>query len=223
MKRLIALIVFFCAAATGGYAQFSIGAQGGLVVANFHDQFGPKGGYGTDVFPKARVTYKAGVTLQYMFSPAWGIQSGVNLKETGNSNSYGIIHYSENLDANKVACWASLRYVEIPVMAVYKYAINENIRIGIRAGSYLAYGYGGRGTLRDDVYGSIKIPDVFKEFNLRADYTLDAANRWDFGLTGGLLLDVYNFSNVYDHYPVMPSYVVKNRVYWIGLGYQFKL
>ncbi|MDR2469391.1 MAG: hypothetical protein LBD27_02780, partial [Tannerella sp.] len=86
MKRFYT-VLFFCAAVTGSYAQLSIGAQGGLVVANFHYQLGSSmGGYGGDVFPKPRVTYKAGITLQYMFSPSWGIQSGVNMKETGNSN-----------------------------------------------------------------------------------------------------------------------------------------
>ena len=87
-------------------------------------------------------------------------------------------------------------------------------------------------TLDEGLNGSTDISDVFKE-HTKANYTFEAANRWDFGLTGGLLLDVCNFtlsanydrglSNVYDRYPIMPSYAVKNSLFWIGLGYQITL
>lgn len=97
---------------------------------------------GRDISPKFRMTYKAGVTLQYMFSPSWGIQSGVNLKEAGTNKSNGVISLENN---QTVTCRIALRYAELLLTAVYKYTVNPNVRIGIRAGGYAAYGYGGRG------------------------------------------------------------------------------
>jgi hypothetical protein len=233
MKKLITLLIL-CAAVTGSHAQLSVGVRTGLAVSDLSHANESS----------VKTGYKLGVALEYMFSPSWGIQSGVYATEAGISNSYGyapVVHVPENYSGT-VALKLSPRYFEIPLSAVYKYPVDNSVSIGISAGGYVAYGYAGGGSMRLEGLESTLGTNVFKDNKMNGayleNYILGAANNIDCGLAGGLLLDVYHFNvsanfnlgliNVYDCFPIMPdSYKnfnnVRNRIFWIGLGYNFTL
>ncbi|MDR2120090.1 MAG: PorT family protein [Tannerella sp.] len=232
-KKLITLL-FFCAVVTGLHAQLSVGAKTGLAVSDFSHANESS----------AKTGYKLGVSLEYMFSSRWGIQSGVYTTEIGISNSCGyapLVNVPENY-AGTVTLKLSPRYFEIPISAVYKYPVDENVRIGVNAGIYMAYGYSGGGSLREEGLESKHGLNVFEDNKMNGayldNYVLKAANKIDAGLIGGLFLDVYHFNisanfnfgleNVYDRFPIMPESFkgfknVQNRIFWIGLGYNFML
>jgi hypothetical protein len=234
MKKL-SVLLFLCAVTAVCHAQFSVGVKTGLAISDLSHAYGSE----------AKTGYKLGVSLEYMFSPRWGIRSGVYTTEVGTANSYGydvpIVHVTGE-NRGTVALKLSPRYFELPLLAVYKYPVDRNVSIGVNAGGYAAYGYSGGGRLKLEGLESTSGIDVFKDNKINSayleDYVLEAANRLDCGLAGGLFLDVYHFNvsanfnlgltNVYDRFPIMPASDssfknVRNRIFWIGLGYNFAL
>jgi hypothetical protein len=234
MKKL-SVLLFLCAATAAGHAQLSVGVKTGLAISDLSHAYGSE----------AKTGYKLGLSLEYMFSPSWGIRTDVYTTEVGTSNSYGygvpVVHVTGE-NRGTVALKLSPRYFELPLFAVYRYPVDKNVNIGINAGGYVAYGYSGGGLLKLEGLETTIGLDVFKDNIINGayleNYVFGAANKLDCGLAGGLFLDVYHFNvsanfnlglaNVYDRFPVMPASDssfknVRNRIFWIGLGYNFAL
>jgi hypothetical protein len=224
MKRIIFVIVFGIIA-TSLYSQFSIGAKAGMTISGFSN---------IRTETRAGTGYKAGLSAQYMFS-RWGVQSGVYLSETG-------ISYSEGLLPNKTGgahfaiLEATPKYLEVPLCAVYKYAVDDHVKLTFSAGVYYACGYGGGGTVRFDNggYGFNVFDDIRIENDANFDFFAERASRNDYGSTVGIGVDIYRFNvsisynegfaNVYRQFPIDPdSYDIRNRSIWLGIGYSFNL
>jgi hypothetical protein len=228
MKRCFLTLICLCAT-VHGFAQFSIGAKAGLAIADFHP----------DYITNSKTGFKAGLSLQYMFSE-WGLQSGVYFKEVGISHSRGVVRYDG--DPNKLyltTMKSSLEYFEIPLTAVYKYPIDQHVKIGIHAGPYLGIGYGGSGFIQIEDIGSGFAVESFKDtwisdeqHSLKKQFK--GANKIDMGLTGGLEVDIYNvnisanydwgLTNVYKEFPIDNDIKnIKNRAFWVAIAYHFQL
>ncbi|MDR0748986.1 MAG: PorT family protein [Tannerellaceae bacterium] len=227
MKKYFVTFICLCAAANG-FAQFSIGAKAGLAVSDFHN------GYET----KANAGFKAGLSLQYMFSE-WGLQSGVYFKKVGVADSKGFLPSNSSALPLALSMERRLEYVEIPLTVVYKYPVDRHVKVEIHAGPYLGIGCGGTGVLDvDGLYTSVGI-DAFEDTRPNdgqylKDVTFKGANKIDMGLTGGLGVDIYNvnisanydwgLSNVYKEYPINADVKnVKNRAFWVAVAYHFQL
>ena len=255
MKKI--LLFFFIISSINGYSQLSVEPRAGLGVTGFSN---------VDE-PISNVGYKLGISVNYLFTPSWGIQTGFFVTEKGVKNSKGFVDLSiKNEDNNLLSTrnWSTslelrTNYFEIPLGVIYKYSVDSNVSFGLNFGGYVAYGYGGKGIWRFDGlnYSSrIAIFDKEKEIHLNStyistisindtnnhilleNYSYKTANKIDCGLNGGVFVDVYNFSisanydygltNVYKTYPI-PSFNssnnknIKNKAFWISLGYKFKL
>lgn len=120
-------------------------------------------------------------------------------------------------------------YIEFPVMAAYKFHLEDNIKLALSAGPYLAYGIGGKwkyeytssGTThkyKDDVFGSES--DVENEDAL-------TNKRVDFGLGVGAALEVNHFLvglNASWGLAKLKEYKyskAKNVCYSLTVGYKF--
>jgi hypothetical protein len=227
MKKCFVMLICLCAT-VHGFAQFSIGAKTGLVVSDFHNAYETK----------ANAGFKAGLSLQYMFSE-WGLQSGVYFKKVGVANSKGYLPSNSNVLPLPVSMETSLEYFEIPLALVYKYPIDRNVKIGINAGAYLGIGYGGKVIVNlDGLQAAFGINAFDDTFVYGGQYINDTsfkrANKIDMGLTGGLGVDIYNvnisanydwgLTNVYKEYPIFDKKKnIKNRAFWVAIAYHFQL
>lgn len=226
MRKAVILFLLVITTVTT-HAQFSIGAKGGITVSIFSNVENVESDCG----------YKAGLSAQYMFS-RWGIESGIYLTQVGIADSKGFLPGVKTTDV-PVSMEVAPRYVEIPVSVVYKLPVTGNISLTVNGGGYVAYGYSGGGLISlNDGTGSVGVT-VFKDNinsgdNVLKPFTIPGASRFDYGLTAGAGIEFlgvnitanydYGLGNVYDQYPIYPEKKdVKNRVFWVGLGYSFKL
>ena len=121
---------------------------------------------------------------------------------------------------------AAGNYLELPVLASYRYDFSDNAQLQVNVGPYFAYGIGGKIKIKetDGVYSSGQL--ITKEIEEEVDYFHDDTNKFDVGLQIGagmtfakhIYLGVayeFGFVNVID------DVKSKNSNFMISLGYQF--
>lgn len=232
MKKLILLSLLLITVTAQASAQFFVGAKAGLIVSTF-----------TEVYmPTPHISYRAGVSGGYMLSPKLGIESGIYMKQIGIEDSEG---YMPAIDRPSVDTRTHIPavYFEMPLSLLYKISIAENVKIRFNGGIYAAYGSYGNGSytyypdgLNRSGTGLATFEDCYSsgDEGFIAPHTVEAANRLDYGLTFGIGIEAaginvsanYDFglANVYDVFYFHPeSKNIKNRAYWIAVGYNFKL
>ncbi len=190
MYRIKSLIVVTLLLVTvGASAQLSFGLKAGLNMSSITETSGSE----------MKIGYKVGPTVEFMFAPSMGIQSGLLLSSQGVKYSGG----DSKIDAN---------YLQIPISFVYKYAIAPTTRIYGNAGPYFGYGIFGNSTL-------IKVIDVdtFGDTGI--------LERFDAGLTMGIGTEVskFNFGLNYDLGLTDATKLGSgtNSNFWISVGYNF--
>jgi hypothetical protein len=224
MKKLL-FTVFLGMIAVSSYSQFSVGAKAGMVVSTFS---------GVKTETKAAVGYKAGLSAQYLFS-RWGVQSGFYLSEAGLAYSEGLWP-NRNDGMNLINLNFALKYFEIPLSVVYKYPIDNRLKLTFNAGGYFAFKHSGNGTIRYD-NGAISV-DPFQGIQIVGNPHLmdmygEQASHEDWGLALGAGVDIGNFNigvnynqgltSVFRQYNPLDEKPAnaKNRIVWIALGYSF--
>ena len=103
-------------------------------------------------------------------------------------------------------------YLDIPILAAYKFAVTDNAKLFINAGPYLAFGLGGK--VKFDGGGDMKVFDKDE----------GDADRFDIGLQWGIgaeLNDHYIVSITGQHGFISPFDEGKNMSFAIGVGYRF--
>lgn len=103
-------------------------------------------------------------------------------------------------------------YLDIPILAAYKFNISDNTKFVINAGPYLAFGLGGK--VKYDGGGDEKVfgDDGWKRFDLGIQYGigLELSDRYLINLTGqNGFIDVADGGDA------------KNMSFAIGVGYRF--
>ena len=148
---------------------------------------------------KALPGFQLGVGMDYGFSESWSLQSGLLISSKG----YKI----EDVKVRPI-------YLDIPILAAYKFNISDNTKFVINAGPYLAFGLGGKA--KDDNF-DLKLfksdEGDWKRFDLGIQYGigLELSDRYLINLTGqnGFIS------------PVDGGDDPKNMTFTIGVGYRF--
>lgn len=182
--------------ALAGFSQVKWDARVGMNFSNMTKAEGTK----------ALPGFNLGVGMDYGFSENWSLQSGLMISSKG----YKIKDYSKDRPI----------YLDIPILAAYKFNISDNTKFVINAGPYLAFGLGGK--CKFDEGGDYKL---FKgEDGEDAEYS-----RFDLGIQYGIGLEIG------DHYLVnltgQNGFICpfdidegdkpKNMTFSIGVGYRF--
>lgn len=153
--------------------------------------------------------FQLGVGMDYGFSENWSLQSGLMISSKG----------------YKVKDYAKVRpiYLDIPILAAYKFNISDNTKFVINAGPYLAFGLGGK--CKFDEGGDYKL---FKgEDGEDAKYS-----RFDLGIQYGIGLEIGDhylvnltgqngFISPFDYPDGYDGDKPKNMTFSIGVGYRF--
>lgn len=178
--------------ALAGFSQVKWDAKVGMNFSNMTKAEGTK----------ALPGFNLGVGMDYGFSENWSLQSGLMISSKGYKIKEG--EYKETTRPI---------YLDIPILAAYKFNISDNTKFVINAGPYLAFGLGGKYKV-DGVDESEKVfgDDGWKRFDLGLQYGvgLELSDRYLINLTGqnGFISPVDGGDS-------------KNMTFSIGVGYRF--
>lgn len=185
--------------ALAGFSQVKWDARVGMNFSNMTKAEGTK----------ALPGFNLGVGMDYGFSENWSLQSGLMISSKG----YKIKDYSKYRPI----------YLDIPILAAYKFNISDNTKFVINAGPYLAFGLGGK--CKFDEGGDYKL---FKgEDGEDAEYS-----RFDLGIQYGIGLEIGDhylvnltgqngFISPFDYPDGYDGDKPKNMTFSIGVGYRF--
>ena len=198
MKKLV-LTMLFGLIALAGYSQLRWDAQFGMNFSNMTklDE------------SKALPGFKLGIGMDYAFTDSWSFQSGLMFASKG---------FKVKEDGWK----ATQRpiYLDIPLLAAYKFNITDDIKFVIDAGPYLAIGLGGK--YKDDDDDDWKVFDDegsnWKRFDLGIQWGIgvELGEHYLVNFTGqNGFITPYDFPSEYD------GDKPKNMTFTIGVGYRF--
>lgn len=184
MKKVLLSTALFLFALVS-YSQdkpFSVGVKAGVNLSNFSAE---------DTDTKSRVGYQFGIVGEYQLPNSFFLQSGMNISSKGakidqnidydyNGDGYSDYGYMK-IDYNAV-------YLQLPILAGYKIDVTDNFGIKLFAGPYLAYGIGGKSTLKGKMtmglpYGESETIEGKEKADTFSD---ELIKRFDMGLLGGV-------------------------------------
>lgn len=161
---------------------------------------------------KALPGFQLGVGMDYGFSESWSLQSGLLLSSKG--------YKYDAKDAHDYSYKSRPIYLDIPILAAYKFNISDNMKFVINAGPYLAFGLGGK--CKYDEGGDYKLfkgeegdDAEMKRFDLGIQYGigLELSDRYLINLSGqNGFISPNNYDGGKDY---------KNMTFSIGVGYRF--
>ena len=142
-----------------------------------------------------------------------GFHAGVNVDIPLLQSLYlstGLYYTVKGFSDDRVEKKASANYLEIPVLASYRYNFSDNAQLQVNVGPYFAYGIGGK--------------QKYMEYEW--DYFDDEDNKFDVGLQIGagvtFAKHIYlGLAYEFGFINVVPDYKTKNSNFMISLGYQF--
>lgn len=205
MKKL-ALFVVLTLVTFVASAQSTINwsVKAGVGIANFT---------GSDVEDnKAKFGYKLGVGLECPFDQTWSLQTGLNLVSKGAKSD----KYVE--EGGEGQAKVNAMYLELPVMAAARFAVDNTTNIVISAGPYLGVGVGGKSKVEAKSGGT----KVTVEEDTFGD---DALRRFDFGLGIGVAAEfnriVVGLDGQFGLNKLAKDVNAKNLSAFLTIGYKF--
>lgn len=157
---------------------------------------------------KALPGFNLGVGMDYGFSENWSLQSGLMISSKG----WKYKEEGEKMTFRPI-------YLDIPILAAYKFNISDNTKFVINAGPYLAFGLGGKAKYGDVDYKLFKSDEGdWKRFDLGIQYGigLELSDHYLVNLTGqNGFISPFDYPDGYD------GDKPKNMTFSIGVGYRF--
>lgn len=212
MKKLLSIVALAAIALTASaqransdsnsYSQMEgvqFGVQGGLNISSMTDF-------------DSKIGYNAGVTVDIPVAGNFFISSGLLLTEKGAKYT---IDEEEDYGAEEKV---NPLYLEVPVLASYRFALNDAIKLDVKAGPYLAFGIAGKykvSAADEEAECDLFSEDGadWKSFDMGAQIgtSLLFAGHYSLGVAYQ-----FGFTKVYDG-----DDAPKNSNFMINLGYKF--
>lgn len=202
---------FFSTEKVDGGVQFGIRA--GLNLANVsasEDDY--------SYSPDSRATFHVGVIADIPLMESLYVQTGLFLQNKG----FKIKNSDEDEGFKQTA---KPMYLELPILASYRYNFSDALQLQINAGPYLAYGIGGK--IKEEFDGDSEEYDYFGSDDDDDSY---GVKRFDMGLQFGAGLTIskhyylgvsyqLGLTNIADG--AEDGYSLKNKNLMISVGYNF--
>lgn len=185
-----------------------LGVRAGLNVSSIsklEDAYGSKCGF------------HAGLSADFAIVESFYINSGIFFTMKGTKGDI-----SE--DGVKVEGTMNPMYIEIPVMASYRYNFNENLQWQLNFGPYFAYGVGGKNKIESS-YNGHKIDEYSWEEDFFGDADEGYANHFDMGLGIGTGVTwnkiFFGINYQFGLTEVWKDSKAKNGNFQVAVGYNF--
>lgn len=180
----------------------TIGIRGGLNFSNFSAE-----AYGISESADSRTSFHIGAVVDFPLMESFYIQSGLFVSSKGCSTKEG-----EDYGEIKV----NPLYLEMPILASYRYNFSDNLQLQVNFGPYIAYGIGGSWT------------ETIRGIEYEYDFFDDDLKRFDMGLHvgGGLTFARHIYLGVGYEFGLTDMYddeeiSIKNSNFMISVGYNF--
>ena len=195
----------------------TIGVRAGI---NFASMTVKEGGISAS--SDSRVAFNAGVSVDFPVLESFYVQSGLYLSQKGfkgEDNDYEV--------DGKYTAEANPMYLEIPVLASYRYNFSDAAQLQFNVGPYFAFGVGGK-FKEKTTYGSRTSEHEFDYFGSEDDEKSWGAKTFDCGMQFGVGI---TFSKIYVGCAYQTGLTnvtkgdhggsFKNNNFMINLGYNF--
>lgn len=204
----IAIALLACIGVNAQNKPLTFGVKAGMNLANFSGN-----GSGDS---KAKVGFNVGITLDYLLDSNIYLLTGLELTTKGAKEEVTVVDGNVSYKATEKA---NPMYLQLPVHVGYKVLVNEDLKIVIHAGPYIAYGIGGKAKMEYKL-DNVKISEDYDFFGS------DAAKAFDFGLGigAGVELGKINAGIGYDFGLVnmtRNNVNLKNMNAYLSVGYKF--
>lgn len=200
MKKAILSIFLLVTFSVTTYSQISWNAKAGI---NFSTDSGGDYDY--------KPGYQIGAGLEYQFNNKWSLQPSLMLITKGlkSSGEYLPEYGDGSFDIKE-----NRMYLQLPILAAYRFSLNEGLNLVLSAGPYVAYGIGGKYTN--------KVTSEGKDIPTESNTFSDTYNRIDAGVNTGVTLEMNKFTvGVFGEYGLVKVANGKNISYGLNVGYKF--
>ncbi|MGJ1410113.1 porin family protein [Sphingobacterium thalpophilum] len=203
MKRKLLSIAAALCFIVGAKAQTSYGVKAGVNFAKFKVS-GGNVTYTSDATTSFYVTGYADIPV----APSFSLQPGVSLQGKGGKASAGEFGLAEDAKDN-------LMYIEVPVNLVYYIPTGDAGKVFFGAGPYAGFGIHAKTS-----QGNLSESGSFSDAGLK---TFDAGLNFlgGYKLTNGFLINAGYGLGLTNMYKDIEGATSKNRVFSVGVGYQF--
>jgi long-subunit fatty acid transport protein len=217
MKKCF-LTIALVAVAVSVSAQIKLDGVVGLNFANQTESEGNKSETGD-----SKIGLKLGVTGDYLLNDYLSLRAGLVFSQKGVSESDSDTYGGQT---HEYESKTTLNYLQIPINAVGRYKINDDISVFGLAGPYLAFALSGKEKETESVGGQSQS----KSESIKFGSSDDKMNGFDYGLTLGAGVEYKLFSLRLEYdlglgnlYNGSGDYSLKNRNFGISVGYSFFL
>lgn len=172
--------------------------------------------------PKVKPAYKLGSSLECPFDKVWSLQTGLFFVSKGTN------HVIVEVDGFSAQAKVNALYLELPLMAAVRFAMNRNTKIIVSAGPYCAWGIGGKTKALGYRGPSSAVQNWSSEYvvemNTFGDEGLDL-RRLDYGIGMGMAVEyrhyVIGVDGQYGLSKLQKELNAKNLTGFVTVGYKF--
>lgn len=216
----LAATLFTASAQTHYEGNIAVGAKGGVTLSRL--KFSPS-------VPQTMLPgFMAGVTFRYIEEKHFGVIAELNLEQRG---------WKEKFDGLNYAYQRRLTYLQLP-MLTHIFFGNNKVRGFFNAGPEIGLLIG-TGTKANFDYANVELIDGFPAENRETDqYKLDVKNKFDYGISAGLGLEVigrnkhsftlegrfyYGLRDVFSNHSTDPFSSSSSMSIMVTLGYYYRI
>ncbi len=216
----LAATLFTASAQTHYEGNIAVGAKGGVTLSRL--KFSPS-------VPQSMLPgFMAGVTFRYIEEKHFGVIAELNLEQRG---------WKEKFDGLNYAYQRRLTYLQLP-MLTHIFFGNNKVRGFFNAGPEIGLLIG-TGTKANFDYANVELIEGFPTENRETDqYKLDVKNKFDYGISAGLGLEVigrnkhsftlegrfyYGLRDVFSNHSTDPFSSSSSMSIMVTLGYYYRI
>ena len=216
----LAATLFTASAQTHYEGNITVGAKGGVTLSRL--KFSPS-------VPQTMLPgFMAGVTFRYIEEKHFGVIAELNLEQRG---------WKEKFDGLNYAYQRRLTYLQLP-MLTHIFFGNNKVRGFFNAGPEIGLLIG-TGTKANFDYANVELIEGFPTENRETDqYKLDVKNKFDYGISAGLGLEVigrnkhsftlegrfyYGLRDVFSNHNTDPFSSSSSMSIMVTLGYYYRI
>jgi hypothetical protein len=216
----LAATLFTASAQTHYEGNIAVGAKGGVTLSRL--KFSPS-------VPQTMLPgFMAGVTFRYIEEKHFGVIAELNLEQRG---------WKEKFDGLNYAYQRRLTYLQLPMLTRIFFG-NNKVRGFFNAGPEIGLLIG-TGTKANFDYANVELIEGFPAENRETDqYKLDVKNKFDYGISAGLGLEVigrnkhsftlegrfyYGLRDVFSNHSTDPFSSSSSMSIMVTLGYYYRI
>jgi hypothetical protein len=139
-------VVLFVVSNASAQGDLNFSVNGGGTLSNFN--------FNGESDRNMIIGYTIGIACEYGITDAFYVQSGLSLLSKGAKAKEDGLG-----DVLKVSATFRPTYLQIPMHAAYKFDINENVKLLLNAGPYLAFGVGGKTSVETKYSGNREVTE----------------------------------------------------------------